>query len=133
MRLSPTLRNKGTELDIREQLTKQGFEGKYAKFSYVELAAVQRPGWRQLFRFHVKVTDPHDERKELFGVAMDDERKGIEIVLTESEDEQKQYLDAWSDGMITRRRPGSPVGGIMIFVFLVMLLAALIGALRTSF
>ena len=43
--LDRLIRNRGTEKDVRDYLDQQGWEGKFAQFDYLELFAIQRPGW----------------------------------------------------------------------------------------
>jgi hypothetical protein len=49
------IRNRVTEQDIREWLTDNGYDGQTAKLSSVELVAIERPGWRQVYQFKVKI------------------------------------------------------------------------------
>lgn len=80
--------NRSTEADVRSWLNKNGFVGKTAKFSELELHAIQRPGWVQVFRFCVRVKyRPLDDNEnkvvlsdqsgwqDVFGVALEDERE----------------------------------------------------------
>ena len=47
--------NKSAEKDIRDWLAENGYLGKSAKFGEIELHAIKRPGWRQIFRFDFPV------------------------------------------------------------------------------
>jgi hypothetical protein len=62
-------KNRTTEKDIRTWLNANGFEGKSLEVIDVELYAVERPGWLQIFRFRVR-----EGTDEYFGVVRDDER-----------------------------------------------------------
>jgi hypothetical protein len=50
----PLLANKTAERDIRAYLSQSGFSGRTARFEELELAAIERPGWVQVFRFRVR-------------------------------------------------------------------------------
>jgi hypothetical protein len=50
----PLLANKTAERDIRAYLSQSGFSGRTARFEELELAAIERPGWVQIFRFRVR-------------------------------------------------------------------------------
>ena len=49
--LKKFIKNGSTERAIRRWLDKNGFYGSSAKFDHVELHAIKRPGWLQVFRF----------------------------------------------------------------------------------
>ncbi len=123
-------KNRTTEKDIRAWLNANGFEGKAAHVTDVELHAVGRPGWLQIFRFRVSV-----ESGERFGVVRDDERlRGkdkTQIELFESEDSQEAKLAELSEDLIVR---GGHNGGYLGFLFLLgILLLALTAALFKQF
>jgi hypothetical protein len=121
-------RNKVTEQEIREYLHANGFEGPSARFDYVELKAIQRPGWVQVFQFSVCVTDEDDIVHHLLGVARDDERRGIEIFLTESESERDNAMEAWSAGLITLGRQKPSFMPVLLAIFASVLLLAVLSA-----
>ena len=121
-------RNKVTEQDIREYLHANGFQGPSARFDYVELKAIERPGWVQVFQFSVCVTDEDNDVHRLLGVARDDERKGIEVFLTKSESERDKTMEAWSAGLITLRRQKSSLTPVLLAIFASVLLLAVLGA-----
>ena len=121
-------RNNVTEQEIRENLHANGFQGPSARFDYVELKAIERPGWVQVFQFSVCVTDEDDKVHHLLGVARDDERKGIEVFLTELESERDKTLEAWSSGLITLRRQKSSFTPVLLAIFVSVLLLAVLGA-----
>ena len=97
--------NKSAEKDIRNWLTENGYVGRSAKFVEIELHAIKRPGWLQIFRF--EMTGHHNEErgKKEFGAMWSDERYGdpkIEVYPDRSaRDEQ---LSEWSTGLITLKR-----------------------------
>ena len=97
--------NKSAEKDIRDWLTENGFVGRAAKFVEIELHAIKRPGWLQIFRFEMTGHKPDDRAETGFGAMWTDERYGrpkIEVYPERSaRDEQ---LSEWSAGLITLRR-----------------------------
>lgn len=117
--LTNLAKNRTTEMDIRAWLTANGFEGKLAQILDVELHAVQRPGWLQIFSFRVQVAVKGQQR-EYFGVVRDDERlRGsdkTQVQLFDSEQLQVAELAELSDGLIVQ---GDRSGGYLIFLFLV--------------
>lgn len=119
--------NRVTERDVREDLTRRGYHGRTAKFEELELAAIERPGWIQVFRFEVHVSDEDDNRHHFYGVVRDDERNQTEIRYFDTPDAQQQHLKSWSGDMILREyRPRTRAEKILlgVFVSLVVILAA---------
>jgi len=108
------LRNRVTERDIRGWLEQNGYQGKAAILDHVELYAIERPGWKQLFRFQAKVRlrstdDQHEEeRTQVWGVVMDDERQPkdlrTQVTLFETEEAQQEQLSILSVDMLTAKR-----------------------------
>jgi hypothetical protein len=97
--------NKSAEKDIRDWLPENGYNGKSAKFVEVELHAIMRPGWLQVFRFEVKCLSADDQSVQLFGAMRSDERYGRPaIVVSEDIEIRDLQLAEWSDGLITQRR-----------------------------
>ena len=93
--------NKVAEKDIRNYLSCNGYFGRSAKFEELELHAIQRPGWLQVFRFKVKAKNVDDQWKLLFGAMKDDERfKLCEIELFENLNRRNHVLDHWSEGLM---------------------------------
>lgn len=97
--------NKVTEKDIRDWLDQQGYQGRSARFHELELHAIKRPGFLQVFRFQVEATDNSTNRSFLYGVVRDDERysNGQTILCFEDEQLQKEQLIAWSEGLFQPR------------------------------
>ncbi len=119
--------NRVTERDIRDDLIRLGYRGKTAKFEELELAAIERPGWIQVFRFEVHVFDEDDNRHHLYGVVRDDERNRTEIRYFDAPHAQRQQIETWSGNMIRREyRPRTRAEKILlgVFVSLVVVLAA---------
>ena len=130
--LGALAKNRTTEKDIRAWLTANGFEGKKAEITGVELYAVGRPGWLQIFSFNVCVRNG-DQRHEHFGVVRDDERlRGkdkTQIELFEDAAGQQAKLAELSQELIVR---GGQSGGALAFVFLfgILLLACAVAVLK---
>lgn len=93
---------------IRGELRRQGFAVNAAQIRDVRLAAVERPGWVQVYRFAVATVtnddNPHHRRDVvLLGLSRDDGRRSrIEVLLTEDESRWRDQLDRWSEGLIRR-------------------------------
>jgi len=105
-RFSRLFGNKVTEQDIRNWLNKNGYFGASADFSEIELHAIQRPGWYQIFRFSVKAKSISDEQwHELHGLLKDDERyRKNEVTVFLQPVKRDLALAECSKGMIVRRR-----------------------------
>ncbi|HBJ37071.1 MAG TPA: hypothetical protein DDZ51_20425 [Planctomycetaceae bacterium] len=105
---------------IRRHLSDNGYFGGTAKFRAVRLAAVQRPGWLQVFRFDVtaRVADGrHDSAVEtddspetpatyhdLFGLVREDHRHNrTEVRVFRSSDQRAELFGRWSDGLLQLR------------------------------
>jgi len=136
------IRNRVTERDIRDWLDANGYEGGSATLESVELYAIKRPGWQQLFRFTGKVRRQSDDDDEtlpkvaVWGVALEDERerKGLQtqVVLCENLQQQQQQLDELSVDMLKakgsedRAVSGFALLGMICFGLMVLFLIALI-------
>lgn len=94
---------------IHAELRRGSFAVHAARVRDVRLAAIERPGWVQVYRFSVETAtneeNPHDRRRVvLLGLSRDDGRRSrIDVLLTEDEGEWRERLAAWSDGLILRR------------------------------
>lgn len=104
------------EVAIRRHLTADGHFGGSAKLSNIRLAAVQRPGWLQVYRFDavVKRADadqsfvPGEEKPEayrkLFGLVREDARRDEITVRTFTTTEARRELfESWSADLIQLR------------------------------
>lgn len=107
------------EMSIRKHLSQHGYFGDTAKLESVRLAAIQRPGWLQVFRFkvvaRVKLDDapsaaaeeggPDEPKYEtLFGLVREDlrhNRSNVRVFPTESE--RTEVFERWSEGLIQLR------------------------------
>ena len=141
----PLIANRVTEKDIRDWIAEHGGAGCGLIFAEVELAAIKRPGWLQIFRFEVTVTgrpnlplrqigsDDWDADQAapvtLFGVVRDDERASTDIRVYVDRAERDNQLHDWSQGLITLGR--EPMGKTQVTLMLVFAGAAslaLVGA-----
>lgn len=98
------LKNKTTEDEIKKWLTFNGFCGNTAKFDAVELAAIQSPGWLQIFEFSVVVSTAKGEKTQLFGLVKSDDRLHPPLIrVFYTEPEREELFREWSAGLIIRR------------------------------
>ncbi len=67
------IRNRVAEKDIRDWLSDNGYHGSSARLEHVELHAIGRPGWLQVFRFAGQVKTLDNQWLDIFGVLRDDE------------------------------------------------------------
>ena len=96
--------NKVAEKDLREWLSLHGYYGSSAKIEELELHAIQRPGWNQVFRFTVNAKSRDGDWRMLYGCIRDDERySSLEIRVFWDKGEQLRRLSEWSTGMLTRQ------------------------------
>ncbi len=100
------IRNGFTEKDIRDWLDQHGYHGRSARLDHVELHAIQRPGWLQIFRFAGQAKRAGGkEWTAILGVVRDDERyRRTDVMIFDSSVAQQAQLDTWSAGLIVRRR-----------------------------
>lgn len=97
--------NRSTEKDLRDFLTENGYYGNSANFHKLELAAIERPGWVQVFEFHVLAKSVDGDWVELFGNCRSDERsKSLEVNLFDSNVDQSQAFRDETAEMITLDR-----------------------------
>lgn len=133
--------NRVTEKDIRDWLDNHDLIGRTAIVADLELHAIQRPGWVQVFRFRLRVKErmaedsgnPDSIWLDRVGVVLDDERKKTQaqrtqIWIFDNEDQQAEKLEEVSRGMITCRNSNSrkPSKLIWLIGFVVFVLVALI-------
>lgn len=136
--MAKLIRNRVTERDIRDWMSENGYDGGSANLELVELYAIQRPGWKQLFRFEAKVrkksetSDESAKKDRVWGVVLDDERKPrdqrTQVAIFDSEDEQLDQLEKLSEGMLkSNHNRDRATGGWMVVpiavVFVVVFLA----------
>ncbi|MEW4526234.1 hypothetical protein [Maioricimonas sp. JC845] len=116
--------NRVTERDVRDFLLSEGYLGNGARFLELELVAIQRPGWVQVFRFAVLATHPERGRQQLFGLVRDDERHQTTIRLFDDEWQRDALLAEWSTDLITLRAGTGPTAGTAALLILVGVTAA---------
>lgn len=96
--------NKCTEKDIRDWISRNGFLGSSAVFKEIELHAIKRTGWLQIFRFEVQVNDKEGTGHLLFGTVRSDERYGDpEIFVSPHLEERDAQMAEWSQSLIVQR------------------------------
>ena len=139
-----TIGNRVTEKDIRNWLDANGYVGRTARISDLELHAIERPGWVQVFEFHLRSylapnaeyrdEDPDKESEpawlERFGVVLDDERKRTQALRTqiwvfEDPEEQQAKLESVSQGMF-KRNSGTDSNALLWIAVTAILFAAII-------
>lgn len=100
--LNDLVGNKTAEKDIRDWLSNNHWYGNGAKFIELELHAIQRPGWLQVFRFTAEAKSTSGERQTLFGVLRDDERfKKIDVEVFDNQKLRDDLLKEWSACLIS--------------------------------
>ena len=135
--------NRVTEKDIRDWLDANGHVGRSAKIDDLELHAIERPGWVQVFEFQVRsktlsaqISDQHDKFEsesepvwqDRFGVVLDDERKRTQALRTqiwvfEDRAGQQAKLESVSEGMLLRNSATSSIALLWIAVTALVFLA----------
>lgn len=111
--------NKVAEKDIREWLSQNGFFGRSARFKELELHAIQRPGWLQVFRFTVEAKTQTGGWTTFFGAVRDDERSNETTIKTFAKfSDQQRLLADWSANLIRRQSNRSDEVLSMPWVFL---------------
>lgn len=143
-----TIGNRVTEKDVRDWLDVHGHDGRSAKITGLDLYAIKRPGWVQVFGFSLRVkSNPQQDSKhsiefdevewlERFGVVLDDERKlsqesRTQVWIFENEEDQKQKLSSLSDGLITCQRKQN--GQLIWFVGILLCLLLVAGIVSSFF
>ena len=122
--------NRVTEKDIRDYFDREGFVGSSARFMELELHAIKRPGWQQVFRFRCSVTTEDGERRQCFGAVFDDERYSTEFWLGDTKEGWEEQLESWSQEMITcGRNPKSMVHWMLLGLFAAALSFAVVGCI----
>ena len=130
----PLIGNKVIEKDLRDWLDANGYFGRSAGVEELELVAIRRPGWEQVFRFRVRAKrQDEDVWEDLRGLIRDDERHRTEFRLADTDEAYDTLFAEWSEGLIVLRK--HPRGRIEIVLIVlgaaVVLIAGLVGLLRT--
>jgi len=124
------LPNGGIEREIKRHLHKKGYQQGDYQLQGMELIAIERPGWKQIFEFLLVTRTPSGERIFQKGLIFDDHRRGSRIQLTKNEAEFQQLFQEWSEGMIRRRVSAHQVDAVTMRNLLIgVFLFGLIGFL----
>lgn len=128
------IRNRVTEIDLQNYLASRGFDGQSAEFAELELAAIERPGWLQIFVFDVRVLDSSGNWQRFLGVCRDDERHSrFDVELFDHESDRDRTLEEWSEGLITGKRASDHwVKTALLALFLAIVFFALLGAVISN-
>lgn len=107
------LPNGGIEREIHQHLKQQGWKRKQYQLRGIELIAVERPGWKQIFQFELAVQTADQQAawngKHVQGLIRDDHRQGSELRLLADASEREAVLQVWGAGMIHRRVSERPM------------------------
>lgn len=126
--------NKVAEKDLRTWLQANGYFGRSAEVRELELVAVRRPGWEQVFRFRVRAKRQDESSwDELSGLFRDDERKSrFEGRLTFSDADYAVAFAEWTEGMIVRERRsrGTIEISLIVLAAVILGLVALVAVLK---
>ena len=100
----PLIRNASTEKDLRDHLTENGYYGRSANILQLELKAIERPGWVQVFEFHVHAKQQDGDWKSLQGLCRTDERFNRFDVEFFGKTNRETVINNTTDGMVTGQR-----------------------------
>ena len=130
----PLIGNKIAEKDLRTWLEANGYFGRSAELLELELVALRRPGWEQVFRFRVRAKRQDETGwEELTGLFRDDERKSrFEGRITPSDDDYAVAFAEWTEGMIVRQRRarGMTEVALISLAAVILAFAACVAVLR---
>lgn len=137
--------NRVTEKDIRDWLDQNGFVGRTAKIDDLELHAIQRPGWLQIFRFEAtvlkrKADSENDSAEEydktfFYGAVRDDERERshaerTKVFLFDDREARQEKLDELSEGLL---QLGTNNSASLVWLSIVFIVFFLIVFLATKY
>lgn len=115
--------NRATEKDLRDHLDNNGFFGASARFVSLELAAIERPGWVQVFNFHAHLKTREGRWVVRYGICRTDERSDLfEVSMFDQSDARASAFKNDTSAMITRERRQqhwSMVPLLLLFLFVV--------------
>lgn len=132
------LRNRVTEKDVRSWLDNNGYYGNSAEIRDLNLYAVQRPGWLQIFRFEIRVKSRQESQEpwhDMFGAVRDDERRRgdnkTQVELFADAHGQQEKLDQWSQGLIAQGNQDNAsvlllIGAAVVFATIMLSLLNLV-------
>jgi hypothetical protein len=131
---SPVIGNKSTEKDLRDHFEEIGYFGRSVKFLKLELKAIERPGWVQVFKFHVQAKRQNADWEQHFGLCRIDERNGtFEVQLFGSPEQQQEAFQHDTVDMITHSRGTRHWSYLPLMLLFVLILGlAVVGALVNS-
>ena len=125
--------NRATEKDLREYLDDNGFFGSSIRFISLELAAIERPGWVQVFNFHAHLKTRGGRWVVRYGICRTDERSRLfEVSLFDQGDERAAAFRSDTATMITRERRDQHWTMMpLLLLFLFVVGVASVGAILT--
>jgi hypothetical protein len=98
------VKDRETDRIIRTWLKGNGYNSSTAALHLIELFAIQRPGWKQIYRVCGNAENAEGVRVPLFAVVNVDERRGApEVVVFHKMADQVKYLRKATEGFIIRR------------------------------
>ena len=122
------MRYRSTEADIIALLADAGFNKRTTRLHDMHLYAIERPGWRQIFRFVFSSIDEPDG-SDRYGIFLGDERAQSSIELFDSASERDDRLRAVSENLIRgERRSRSGLEAMLLSAFLAVLVTLLLVA-----
>jgi len=125
------LPNGGIERQIRRFMKDKGYGASRYDLRELDLVAVERPGWKQIFRFELDLRPPHGDPVHKIGIAYDDHRSHCEIQLLDNESEYRQRLSEWGEGMILKRFSTNDYYPVSSLLGLCAIIAAVLAVLLT--
>jgi len=131
---SRAIGNKSTEKDLRDHLEGMGYYGSSVKFLKLDLTAIERPGWIQVFEFHIQAKRRDGDWEQHFGLCRTDERNDtFEVQLFDRPEQQQKVFRQNTAGMITHERGPRHWSFLpLMLLFVLMLGLAVAGALVDS-
>jgi hypothetical protein len=92
------------EREISQWLVKEGYNLKDTVIADIQLRAIERPGWVQVYSFQVTQTLDSNADVLRYGVLRSDERFGNSAIRVFSNSfERNRQLGIWSENLIRRR------------------------------
>ena len=126
------IQNGVTEKDLRDYLTANGYYGRSASILGLDLKALERPGWVQVFEFHVHAKNRKGSWEQLGGVIRADERSDLFEVTYYDNSSRSNVAREATDGMITAPRSSRHWSyWPLMTLFALMFGAAIFGAVIT--
>ncbi len=120
------LPNGAIERQIRRCLKQQGMVVGPRDVRDIELIAVERPGWKQIFRFVYDRPQEAGNKLPVVGICYDDHRSHCKIALTNSPAEFEALLQDWGPEMIRRRESTHEYSPLSSLLGLCLVIAAIL-------